>query len=139
MPETLTDTTGHRQRHTGALVGPFLELDLVRELDNLKREPEWASGQNARTMVKHDTLRIVLTALKAGHRIPEHQTDSPISIQTLSGRIHVRAGDRTFDLPGGVLLALEQGVRHDVVAIDDSAFLLTIARPGPADPPESRE
>ena len=68
------------------------------ELDDLKREPEWASGQNARTLVKHDTLRIVLTALKAGHRIPEHQTDSPISIQTLSGRIHVRAGDRTFDL-----------------------------------------
>ena len=133
MPETLTDTTGRRRRHTGALVGPYLELDLVRELDGLKREPEWASGQNARTLVKHDTLRIVLTALKAGHRIPEHQTDGHISIQTLSGRIHVRAGGRTFDLPGGVLLALEQGVRHDVEATHDSAFLLTIARPAPAD------
>jgi quercetin dioxygenase-like cupin family protein len=134
MSETLTDTTGRRRRHTGALVGPYLELDLVRELDNLKREPEWASGQNARTLVKHDTLRIVLTALKAGHRIPEHQTDGQISIQTLSGRIHVRAGGRTFDLPGGVLLALEHGVRHDVEAIDDSAVLLTIARPAPPDP-----
>lgn len=138
MPQTPTDTTSRRRRHTGALDGPHLELDLVRELGDLKREPEWLSGQNARTLVKQGTLSIVLTALKAGHRIPEHQTDGHISIQTLSGRLHVRAGGRTFDLPGGVLLALDQGVRHDVEAIDDSAFLLTIARPGPAEERETR-
>ena len=100
MPETLTDTTGRRRRHTGALVGPYLELDLVRELGDLKREPEWIGGQNARTLVKDDSLSIVLTVLKAGHRIPEHETDGHISIQTLSGRILVRADGRTFDLPG---------------------------------------
>ena len=138
MPQTPTDITSRRRRHTGALDGPYRELDLVRELGDLKQEPEWMSGRNARTLVKHDTLSIVLTALKAGHRIPEHQADGHITIQALSGRLHVRAGGRTFDLPGGVLLALEPGVRHDVEAIDDSAFLLTIARPGPAEGHETR-
>ena len=31
------------------------------------------------------------------------------------------------DLPAGNLLALDRGVLHDVEALDDSAFVLTIA------------
>jgi quercetin dioxygenase-like cupin family protein len=107
----------------------YLELDLVRELEQLHREPEWQSGQNAKTLVKHDTLRIVLTALQAEVRIPEHQTEGRISIQTIRGHILVRADGRTFDLPVGTLLALDHGVRHEVEALDESAFLLTIAWP----------
>jgi quercetin dioxygenase-like cupin family protein len=42
----------------------------------------------------------------------------------------VRAQGRTFDLPAGSLLALDQGIPHDVEALEESAFLLTIAWPG---------
>jgi quercetin dioxygenase-like cupin family protein len=68
--------------------------------------------------------------MKAGSRIPDHQTEGRISIQTIRGRIVVRATGRTFDLPDGGLLALDRGLRHDVEALEDSAFLLTIAWPG---------
>ena len=57
------------------MAAPYLELDITRELEQLHSEPEWRSGQNAKTLVKNEDLRIVLTALKAHSRIPEHQTE----------------------------------------------------------------
>ena len=120
----------HRRPHPQPMAAPYLEFDIARELEQLHREAGWQSGQNARTLVKYDDLRIVLTALKAHSRIPVHRTEGRISIQTVAGHIQVRAQGRTFDLPSGILLALDQGVSHDVEALADSAFLLTIAWPG---------
>lgn len=109
--------------------GPYLEFDLVAELEQLHREPEWETGQTGKTLVKYDDLRIVLTALKAHKRIAGHQTEARISIQTVAGHVHVRAEGRTFSLPSGTLLALDQRIAHDVEALEDSAFLLTLAWP----------
>ncbi len=41
----------------------------------------------------------------------------------------MHAGGKEFDLPVGRLLVLDRAMPHDVVAIEDSAFLLTIAWP----------
>jgi quercetin dioxygenase-like cupin family protein len=106
-----------------------VQFDLGAELDLLQQEREWQSGHNSKTLVKYDSLRIVLIAMKARTRIPEHQTEGRISIQTIHGHIQVRATGRTFDLATGGLLALDQGLRHDVEALEDSAFLLSIAWP----------
>ena len=111
------------------MAAPFLEFDLARELEQLHGEPEWNSGQNAKTLVKYDDFRVVLTALKARARLPEHQTKGRISIQTVAGHILVRAEGRTFDQPAGSLLALDHNLRHDVEALEESAFLITIAWP----------
>jgi quercetin dioxygenase-like cupin family protein len=120
----------HRRPHPQPMAGTFLEFDLTRELEQLSAEPEWRNGQNAKTLVKYDDLRVVLTALKAQARLPEHKTDGRISIQAVAGHIHVHAQGRTFDLRAGGLVALDRGVPHDVEALEDSAFLLTIAWPG---------
>ena len=119
----------HRRPHAQPMAAPYLEFDIARELEQLHGEPEWKSGQNAKTLVKNEGLRIVLTALKAQSRIPEHQTEGRISIHTVAGHLKVRAEGRTFDLPAGTLLALDQRLPHDVEALEDSAFLLTIAWP----------
>ena len=120
----------HRRPHAQPMAAAYLEFDLVRELEQLHHEPGWSSGQNAKTLAKYDDLRIVLIALKPHARLPEHQTEGRIAIQTVAGHIQVRAQGRTFDLPMGRLLALDQGVPHDVEALEESAFLLTIAWPG---------
>lgn len=110
-----------------AMAAPTLEFDLVREVERLHGEEDWRSGQNAKTLVKHDDFRIVLIALAAGRRIPAHHVDERISIQTVSGHVRVMVGPRTFDLPAGRLLALDRAVPHHVEAVEDSALLLTIA------------
>lgn len=122
-----------RRPHPQPMAGPYLEFDIARELQQLHREAGWDSGQNAKTLVKYNGLRVVLVALKARSRIPEHQTEGHISIQTVVGHIQVRAQGRTFELRAGGLLALDQGLRHDVEAVEESAFLLTIAWPGDKD------
>jgi quercetin dioxygenase-like cupin family protein len=112
------------------MAAPYLEFDIASELEQLHREVGWQSGQNAKTLAKYVGLRIVLVALKPRARIPEHRTEAHISIQTVVGHIQVRAQGRSFELRAGGLLALDQGLPHEVEAIEQSAFLLTIARPG---------
>lgn len=129
MSDMASEETQHRRPHLRPSAEPYLEFDLARELEELHHEPEWASGHDAKTLLKCDNLRVVLTVLKAHPRIPPHQTAGRISIHTLRGRIQVRTEARTFNLPAGRLLALDQGLRHDVEALEDSAFLLTIAWP----------
>lgn len=106
-----------------------MEFDLPAEIHRLQAETTWSTGQNARTLVKYDDVRIVLTALQAKARIPEHKAEGRISIHVLSGHLQVRASGRTFSLRPGGLLALDRGVPHDVEALEESAFLLTIAWP----------
>jgi len=107
----------------------YLEFDLAREIEQLHREPDWSTGQNAKTLVKYDDFRVVLMALRAQTHIPSHQTRGRISVHTVAGHAQVRAADRVFDLPAGRLLTFDRDVPHDVDALEDSVLLLTIAWP----------
>ena len=104
-----------------------MEFDLRGEIQRLKGETTWRTGQNARTLVKYDDLRVVLMAFQAGARIPEHKTEGRISVHVLSGHVQLRASGRTFTLHSGGLLAIDQGVPHSLEALDESEVLLTIA------------
>jgi quercetin dioxygenase-like cupin family protein len=88
--------------------------------------------------MKYDDLRVVLTALQVNMRIPIHKTDGRISVHVLSGHIRLNAAGRTFDLRPGSLVGLDQGCVHDIEALEESAFLLTIAWPGRAAPKRPR-
>ena len=65
----------HRRPHTPVMASPSLEFDLTSEVDRLHAETTWNTGQNARTLIKYDDLRVVLMALKAGAKIPAHKTN----------------------------------------------------------------
>jgi quercetin dioxygenase-like cupin family protein len=126
--------------HVQPLSGEFAELDLAAELAALHREPGWTSnGHNAKTLVKYPSLRVVLITLRERGRIPGHETDGRITIQTVSGHLRVHAAERVFDLPTGRLLALDRTVRHELEALADSAFVLTIAWPDAPAPPEAAD
>src|SRR5581483_3658413 len=132
MSDAADEHAQHRRPHSQPMAAAYLEFDLARELEQLHREPGWASGQNARTLVKYDDIRIILIALTASARLPEHRTDGRISIQPVAGHILVRAQGRTFDLRSGGLLARDQGVPHEVEALEESGLLRTSAWPGRA-------
>ena len=107
-----------------------MEFDLPAEVHRLHAETTWTTGQNARTLIKYDDFRVVLTALQAKVRIPEHKAEGRISVHVLSGHIQLRASGQTFSLRPGGLLAIDHGVPHEVEALEESSFLLTIAWPG---------
>jgi quercetin dioxygenase-like cupin family protein len=138
MSDAPPQEVAHRRPHTPPMDSPFLEFNLTAEVDQLHRETTWNTGQNARTLIKYGDFRVVLTALKANARMPEHKTDGRISVHVLSGHIRLNASGRTFDLLPGSLLALDQGAPHGIEALQESAFLLTIAWPGRNDEPIGR-
>ena len=108
--------------------GPALSFDLRAEAAALVDEPTWrAHGHNAKTLVKHPDFRIVLIALKAGARISEHKTDHCVTIQPVEGRLRLHVpGDGEREVGAGELLALEQLILHDIEALEDSVFLLSL-------------
>ena len=112
------------------LIGPLLEFDLAAETNQLRLEEAWkTTSRNAKTLVKYPDLRIVLIAMKSGTRMEGHKADGSISIQTLTGLLRLHLVDQTVDLPAGCLLTLERALPHDVEAVEDRSFLLTISWP----------
>jgi quercetin dioxygenase-like cupin family protein len=123
-------TGGSAERPARRVSGPVAVFDLAGESDALRREATWQQGdRNAKTFLKEADVRVVLTTLKAGAVVKEHRVPGPATVQTLSGRISLRLPDQTVELSAGQLLALPGNVAHDVEAIDNSAFLVTIAWP----------
>lgn len=116
-------------RTPGPLGNPMLTFDLNGEIKRLREENSWQGGRDSKTLVKNEDFRIVLTVLKANALLHEHKATGRISVHVLSGHIQMHVQDKVFDLPAGNLLALDRAVPHDVKALEDSAFLLTIAWP----------
>ena len=107
--------------------GTALTFDLAAEVEALKREPTWQqSGHNAKTLVKHTDVRVVLIALRKGARMQEHKTDQCVTLHALTGRLRLHLPEQAMDLPMGTLMALDHTVVHDVEALEESVFLLTL-------------
>ena len=133
------ETRGHGPGETGPsserdaqqLTGPALSFGLSAEVEGLRAEPAWERfDRNAKTLVKDGGFRVVLTALKAGAALEEHRVTARVMVQTVSGhlRLHLSAPDAVvLDLPMGHLAVLQPGITHRVEAVEESAFLLTVA------------
>jgi quercetin dioxygenase-like cupin family protein len=115
----------------GTLSIPLLQFDIAKEIGQQRQEESWLHGigRSSKTLVKHDDLRIVLISMKAKTRMQEHKATARISVQTITGHVQLRLPERTVDLPAGHLLVLDQCLPHDVEALKDSAFLLTLSWP----------
>lgn len=109
--------------------GQSAEFDVSQELEKLRQSPEWESGIARKLLISYPDLQVTLRRMKAGSRIPEHYNPGRICVQTISGHIRMHADGKLFDLPQGKMLVLDRAVTHDVEAVVESAFLLTVAYP----------
>ena len=117
------------------LAASALAFDLDAEIAALKAEPTWrATSHNARTLAKYADHRIVLVVLGAGSRVHTAQIDQSMTVAPRYGRVRVHLPDGSADVPAEHLLVLDSCVQHDIEALEESAFLLSIgwskARPG---------
>lgn len=119
------------------LQAPVLRFHLAAEIDHLHQQSAWqrARGQSSATLVKHPDLRVVLVTMRQGERMSQHRTAARIAVQTLSGHVRMHLPGGPEDLPVGHLLVLDREMHHDVEALEDSAFLLTMAWPSQEDCP----
>jgi len=97
------------------------------------REP----GVLAATSLKFNLDEEIRQLMKAGAQLVRHRTAGRISIQACRGSIRVLFSgafeSETVEMTAGDLFMLDREVAHDLEALTDCAFLLTIAWP-PLDP-----
>lgn len=106
---------------------PHRCFELNKEIESLRSDIGWRrGGHSARTLAKHDDLRVVLIALAPGVRMGEHVVDARVTIQTVAGSVRLWLGERAIALPLGSLLVLDRALTHDVEALEESAILLTV-------------
>jgi quercetin dioxygenase-like cupin family protein len=111
---------------------PLVSVDLGAEVARLHKENTGPSGRSSKTLVNYPDFRIVLMVMKSNAKFAEHKSAGRISVEVLAGHIQSHILGRLIDLPAGHMLALDREVLHDVEALEESAFLLTIVLP--ADP-----
>src|SRR5215210_4561098 len=101
------ETSGSSQRAPQQLSGPLLAFDLAAEVGQVRAELAYLeSDRNANTLLKAPNARVVVTALRQGARLQEHQTAGWVVIQTVAGRVRLEALGQSVDLPLGHLATL---------------------------------
>jgi quercetin dioxygenase-like cupin family protein len=107
-----------------------LSLDaLVRE--HLEKATTDASGRSSTTVHGgHErVLRQTLMAIAAGREMAEHRNPGDATVLVLRGRVRMTAGTDSWEGRQGDLLIVPDAM-HGLVALEDSALLLTVAKAG---------
>ncbi len=113
----------------GTMLKDFAQLDLAQEMLNSEQTKPWQSGHTARMLFKKADFRMVLISMEKGSVLKEHHADGTISVQVLKGSIRFTAQGDAHTLQTNSLMALGASIKHEVEALEESAFLLTIAWP----------
>ena len=99
---------------------------LAREL--LEKAATSGGGHTAQTVVGgHElVLRQTMIAMVEGATLAEHESPGEATLLVIRGRVRLSAGDVSWEPRTGDLLVIPNS-RHDLVALEDSAVLLTVA------------
>ncbi len=109
------------------LDAPLHTFSVQGQLEQLRKESAWETGdRNAVTLVKTERVRVVLIGMKKTTRLLEHQVEGPMTLYVIDGSIKFTVGTHYCTLKRSGLVSLDKSIPHDVEALEESAFLLTI-------------
>jgi quercetin dioxygenase-like cupin family protein len=104
-------------------------VDLQREIEKIPEIQGNATDRHTKVLVKVDDFKLVMISLNKGAHIHEHKAPGRILVQTLKGHIQFKLPTETLEMPKGSLITVEPHVPHDVTALENSVFLLSIFTP----------
>lgn len=127
------ETTGTARRAAHQMDGRGAVFQLATEIRSLQRDLEHTSGDRAaRTFVKAEGLRVTLVLLKADATLNPEATAGGASVQVLEGRLRLQSAGEWSELGPGELVVLGDNLREPVKAVEETAFLITVAWPAGA-------
>jgi quercetin dioxygenase-like cupin family protein len=133
-------TTSHRRQTSGTahraarqMSGRGHVFKLTGEVQSLRGELHRTSGgRAAKTLAKTDGLRVTLVLLTSGTTLNPESTAGGASLHVVEGRVRVQAEGQQWDLGPRDLIVLGENLREPVTAIEEAAFLVTVAWPAGA-------
>jgi quercetin dioxygenase-like cupin family protein len=124
----MNEATPQRPEGSRVLDAELVEMNLPDLIARLKSESTWAeSDRNAITLLKTDSMRIVLMGLHRNASLKPHKANGLLSVQVLEGKIDFATDQKTAQLAKGAMVALHENITHSVYAHEESFFLLTVA------------
>jgi quercetin dioxygenase-like cupin family protein len=126
-------TSGTTHRAARQMSGRGHVFALADEVRTLRGELDHTSGgRAAKTLAKTDGLRVTLVLLTIGATLKPESTAGGASLHVLEGRVRVQAAGQHRDLGPGDLIVLGENLREPVTAIEEAAFIVTVAWPAGA-------
>ncbi|CAM3969973.1 cupin domain-containing protein [Nocardia ninae] len=88
-----------------------------------------SSGRSSQTIYggHANSLRQTVVGLSAGQSLAEHDNAGEATLLVLSGTLTLISGSNEWKGSAGDLLVVPKA-RHSVMAVDDVAFLMTVAK-----------
>ncbi len=102
-------------------------FDIAAEINALQHTPT-TKGRSTRMLVSFPQLRVLLVRMEKCSRWEEHVAPGRVTVQVLRGHIEMEVEGELVDLPAGRLAAVGTRVAHNVNALEESVFLLTVDR-----------
>lgn len=120
--------TKSRPEGTRALNQEMLTFDTDALISQIKSEEAWSrSDRNSLTIFKNDSLCMVIVGLHPEAAMKKHSATGAITVQVLQGDIIFETLNQKSELTRGKMIALPAGIPHQVYAVKESFFLLTLA------------
>lgn len=95
--------------------------------EELRQEAAYErSGRTAASLARGDDMTVVLTVVRAGELVREHEAPGPVSVIVLSGRVRFGTEEEELVLGAHEMVSFAGDVTHSVEAVEDSAFLIVI-------------
>ena len=105
-----------------------VSLDAVAR-EQRKKAAATGSGRAAETVYggHEKTLRQTVIGMVAGAELTEHENPGEATVLVLTGRVQLKSGETSWDGRDGDLLVVPDA-RHSLLAVEESAVLLTVAK-----------
>jgi len=72
-------------------------------------------------------MHIVLVALHKDAELLPHTTESVLCVQVLEGHIHFKTEGAINEVKAGHIITLHENISYNIVAVEESTFLLTMS------------
>jgi quercetin dioxygenase-like cupin family protein len=96
--------------------------------------PAGRDSNVARTLVDDADMTVSIVALRRGQGTGEHATPHSTVIVPISGRVRFATGNGIVDLTPGRFMFVDPDRRHEIVADEDAAVMLVVAKQQRATP-----
>jgi len=124
------ETSGTARRGAHELSGRGCVFHIAEEVSALRHDLEHTSGgRAAKTLAKTAGLRVTLVLIKKDFGLNPEAAAGGASLEVVSGRLRVQAGGEPWEVATGELIVLADNLREPIVALEETAFLLTVAWP----------